>query len=224
MNRPRLRDYINIHDHGANSDPGTFTIDNIMVHEGRTPSDLEGVAFTVGAHPWFLNEQNVTGMLERVSVLSAYGNVIAIGETGFDRLKGPSLELQRAAFRKHVEISELAGLPLFIHCVRSYDEILSEIKQLRPVMPWIMHGFRGKAELALQLTGKGIYLSPWIEWAIKPESAETLKSIPKEMLFLETDGFDIGIEPVYEVVASHLGVTKETLRKQVYINFKQVFK
>jgi TatD DNase family protein len=224
MSSPLSTDYINIHDHGTNPEEGVFTIDNIMVHEGRTPSDCDRVVYSVGAHPWFLTKENRNEMMERVRRFSDYKCVVAIGETGFDRLKGPELDLQRKVFREHVEISEASAKPLFIHCVRSYDEVLSQKKQLKPGMPWIIHGFRGKSELALQLTGKGLYLSAWVEWAIRPESAETIKVIPPELLFLETDGFDIGIEPVYEVVAAHLGIEKETLRKQVLYNFNRVFK
>jgi TatD DNase family protein len=96
-------------------------------------------------------------------------------------------------------------------------------KSMRPKVPWLLHGFRGKPELVQQLTSKGIFLSAWVEWAIRPLSAESLRAIPEDMLFLETDGFDIGIEPVYKVVAGHIGVEAEALRERVYQNYLTVF-
>lgn len=223
MNRPKKDDYINFHDHGSLKEEGIFTVDNIMVHEGRSPSDMEGIAFTVGAHPWFVTGDNMESLMQLVADFSVHPNVIAIGETGFDKLKGPATEIQRKLFRRHVEISEQLRKPLIIHCVRSFDEILGEQKALRPSMPWIIHGFRGKPELAGQMTGKGLYLSAWVEWAIRPESAETLRSVPSNMLFLETDGFDISIIPVYQVVANHLGMEVSVLKEQVHGNFMKVF-
>jgi hypothetical protein len=44
------------------------------------------------------------------------------------------------------------------------------------------------------------------------------------MLFLETDGFDIGIEPVYKVAAGHIGIEAEALRERVYQNYLTVFR
>jgi len=38
------------------------------------------------------------------------------------------------------------------------DELLSEHRKLRPSTPWLVHGFRGKKELAMQLISKGMYL------------------------------------------------------------------
>ncbi|MCA1757168.1 MAG: TatD family hydrolase [Bacteroidales bacterium] len=223
MNLPARSDYINIHDHGAMPAEGQFTVDNIMVHEGRRPVINPGVAFTVGAHPWFLTSDNRLTMMARVREFSVHPGVIAIGESGFDRLKGASPELQKEAFIEHAEIAESLNMPLIIHCVRAYDEVLAMMKSMRPKVPWLLHGFRGKPELVRQLTSKGIFLSVWVEWAIRPVSARSLSAIPEDMLFLETDGFDVGIEPVYRVVAGHLGLEAEKLRERVYQNYLTVF-
>jgi TatD DNase family protein len=223
MNLPSRSDYINIHDHGAMPSEGQFTIDNIMVHEGRRPVINQGVAYTVGAHPWFITPDNRLTLMARVRDFSVHPGVIAIGETGFDRLKGASPELQKEVFIEHAEIAESLGMPLIIHCVRAYDEVLAMKKSIGPKVPWLLHGFRGKPELVRQLTSKGIYLSAWVEWAIRPLSAESLKAVPEDMLFLETDGFDVAIEPVYKVVASHIGVEAEELRERIYKNYLTVF-
>lgn len=223
MNQPKADDFINFHDHGSIYHKGIFSLDNIMVHEGRSPSDNPGIAFSVGAHPWFIDSGNRDRLMLLVRDFADHPNVIAVGETGFDKLRGATTEFQREVFRKHFELSEKLRKPLIIHCVRSYDEILAEFKSLKPEMPWVIHGFRGKSELAKQLTGKGLYLSAWVEWAIRPVSAETLRSIPAGMLFLETDGFDISIIPVYSVVAGYLGIEVEELRKNIFASFKRVF-
>lgn len=223
MSSPAKYDFINIHDHGSDPLEGVFTVENLMIHENRFPEKLKGIAYSVGVHPWSLEENALDIQLDKVRELSQQDNVIAIGESGFDKLRGAGAELQRKAFYAHVEISENAEMPLLIHCVRAWDELLKSYKELNPKMQWIIHGFRGKKELASQLTDKGFCLSPWVEWAIRPDSADTIKTISLNNLFLETDGFDIGIESVYRVVAEHLKISVVKLKETIYQNYISVF-
>ena len=223
MAKPAKYDFINIHDHGALPHDGVFTIENLMIHEARYPEELRGIAYSAGIHPWEVEKETLEDEYARLRELCLKENVIAVGEAGYDKLKGPELLLQDEAFRMQVALSEELGKPLFIHCVRAWDDLLHIHKKIAPAMKWIIHGFRGKAQLASQLIDKGFFLSPWVEWAIRPDSAVILRSIPRERLFLETDGFDIGIEPVYKVVAEHLGITSEELKKQLWENYMYVF-
>ncbi len=223
MNLPGKDDFINFHDHGSIYSEGVFSIDNIMVHEGREPSRNKGIAYSVGAHPWFLNDNNFERLLFKVRDYSSHLNVVAIGETGFDRIKGPLPELQMKAFEMHAEIAENCAKPLVIHCVKAWEEVIQAKKRINPGVPWIIHGFKGKKDLAIQLTEKGFFLSAWVEWAIRPVSSETLNAMPIERLFLETDGFDIDIEPVYKVVASYLKISVEKLKETIYQNYISVF-
>jgi len=216
-------DFINIHDHGAQPKDGVFTIENIMVHENNYPVEIDGIAYSCGVHPWSVEEGNADELINKVSQYATLPNVIALGEAGYDKIRGAEPPVQEKVFERQVEISEEIRKPLFIHCVKAWDELLRSHKNMRPEMKWIIHGFRGKPELAKQLLDKGFYLSPWVEWAIRPVSTETLKTIPVDRLFLETDGFDIGIEPVYMVVAEHLGMEVEILKKQLYSNFCNLF-
>jgi len=224
MKGPGEDDYINIHDHGAGPQKGVFTVENIMVHENNYPEEKGGLAYSCGAHPWYLEEKNIEAQIGRVREYASLPWVIALGEAGFDRLKGAGNALQEKAFRAHVEIAEEMNKPLFIHCVKGWDDLLRFQKEMNPSMPWIIHGFRGKPALASQLLEKGFYLSPWVEWAVGPHSVETLRSVPVNRLFLETDGFDMSIREVYRAVAEHLGVGLESLQKQLHDNFYSLFR
>jgi TatD DNase family protein len=223
-NLPEQGDYINIHDHGTLAVNGVFSVDNIMVHEGREPSVIKGVAFTIGAHPWHIEEENIDRLILKVKDFSTNLNVIAIGEAGLDKLRGPAFDIQICAFEQQAEMAESVDKPMYIHCVGAWDEILDEHKKLQPKVPWIIHGFKGKKELVTQLIDKGFYLSPFVEWAIRPESTEIIRAIPTDRLFLETDGFDIDIEPVYKVVADHLNISLLNLKENIYQNFMKIFK
>jgi TatD DNase family protein len=145
MIHPFPGDYIDIHTHGSRMSPGIFAVENLMAHEDRTPQDLGRQPFTYGIHPWHLTHESLGRLTENVRSATDSPNLIAIGEAGFDKLRGSDLETQRRAFELQVEISEEIRKPLFIHCVRAWDELLPAYKRLRPRMPWLIHGFRGNA-------------------------------------------------------------------------------
>jgi TatD DNase family protein len=223
MNLPRPTDYIDIHTHGSVPVSGVFSLENLMAHEDISPTDDQGIAFTCGIHPWYLNENNQYQLIDIVRKNIEHPSVFAVGEAGIDKLRGPSLELQRKVFEQQVSIAEEHEMPVVIHSVRAWDELLSEHKKLRPKMPWLIHGFRGKRELAEQLISKSMYLSFWYEFVIRPESADLIRCLPRERLFLETDGADIRISEIYSKVASDLAISVDILKSVLFKNFKKIF-
>lgn len=223
MNFPSPDDYIDIHNHGSLSVKGQFSIENLMAHEGRIPDDQPGLAYSYGIHPWHLKDEDHKIQIDSVVKYADHTNVIALGEAGFDKIRGPSAELQKTAFEEQVRISEENSKPLFIHCVRAWEELISENKRLKPLKTWIIHGFRGKKELALQLISKGMFISFWFDFVLRPESADLLKILPKEKIFLETDGSGVEIRIIYKKVADDLDISVEELKNRLFSNFSTVF-
>jgi TatD DNase family protein len=220
---PGAEDYIDIHTHGAGALSGIFSVEVLMAHEEKKPATLPGIAYTYGIHPWYLDDSNHDRLISAVIKLTADPLVIALGEAGFDKIKGPSMELQRKTFEEQIIISEERRKPLVVHCVRSWDELLSAHKKLKPEMPWLVHGFRGKADLALQLISKGMYLSFWFDFVMRPEAEVLIRRLPAGRLFLETDGADISIVDIYNKVSADLEIGVNELKKQVLSNFKELF-
>ncbi len=223
MNFLQPGDYIDIHTHNAVPAAGIFQIENLMAHEERTPEDIPEHACSFGVHPWYLNNKDLDKLLGSVNSVAGFPNLVAIGECGFDKLKGPSVELQRKAFERQIAISEEIRKPVIIHCVRAWEELLLVYKKLKPKMPWLIHGFRGNKELAAQLLSKGIYLSFWFDFIMKPESADLLMNLPADRIFLETDGAETDIRDIYNKVASDLNLTVEKLKEIIYGNFMKFF-
>ncbi len=223
MNIPRQDDYIDIHVHGGKPSPGIFILETLMAHESRLPEKTHGVAFTFGIHPWFLNDGNSAAHLKLVEKVSTDPEIIAIGEAGFDKLRGPASELQAEVFEKQVEISERLRKPLIIHCVRAWDEVLAMQKSLKPSMPWMIHGFRGKLRQAEQLISKGFWLSIWFEYSLRPESAALFSGVPSDRIFLETDGAEVDIRNIYRKVSENMDIPIEKLKSIIFSNFKKFF-
>lgn len=224
MNFPEPSDFIDIHNHGSRPCSGIFTVETLMAHEKRIPENVKGLTYCFGIHPWHLNEKNHDELLRQVILNSDNPDVAAIGEAGFDKIKGPSRELQAKTFEEQVLISEEKKKPMIIHCVRAWDDLLMEHKKLRPKMAWMVHGFRGKPDLATQLVSKGMFISFWFDFIMRPEAVPLLKSVPEDRFFLETDGADIDIRDIYYKVSGDLGIESERLKGQIYKNFCDLFR
>lgn len=224
MNLPQPGDYIDMHTHDGKPAPGNFIIECLMAHEEKLPGSVSGMAYTFGIHPWFLNEKNQKQLISSVENSVNLPDVIAIGEAGFDKLRGPSPELQRKVFEEQVNIAEVYRKPVIIHCVKAWDELLSVQKKLKPKTPWMIHGFRGNIELAKQLLSKGMYLSFWFDFVLRDESTDLIKNLPSGKIFLETDGADVDIRHIYTKVAKDLDLSVEELKSIILTNFNEFFR
>ena len=167
-----------IHTHLLPEIPGTALV---CIGCGPIPQE-QGHFYSAGLHPW-----DVTGSDEEqfreLEKLLAQPQVLAVGECGFDRLKGPSHELQEKAFIRQFELSENLGKPMILHVVRDFDAVLRLKKELKPTQKWLIHGFRGGSEQMEQLHRSGLEVSFGLKY-----NPESLKIIPSDRLFLETDG------------------------------------
>lgn len=118
----------------------------------------EGYLYSVGIHPWDSADASQSDF-EALLVDAKRPEVVAIGECGIDRLRGPQEALQRSVLIPQLEVAETVGKPVIIHCVRATDVILALRRALHPSVDWIIHGFRGKPETARQLARSGIFIS-----------------------------------------------------------------
>lgn len=132
--------------------------------------------YSAGTHPWD------AGSPDSLDSLPLSPRIVAVGEVGIDKLRGPSIETQTRELLKWVEISEKNSLPLILHVVKAFPEIIALKKELKPRQPWIIHGFRGKPELAKELLRHGFFLS--LGERHNPDAAAI---IPAERLLLESD-------------------------------------
>lgn len=172
---------LDIHTHVLPEVPGSALV---CIGCGPIPDGAleQGHLFSAGLHPWDVTEsfENQSSVLEK---LLANPQVLAVGECGFDTLKGPSHELQEQAFVRQVELSEQFRKPMILHVVRAFDSVIRLRKQLKPTQKWLIHGFRGGPEQMNQLYSNGILVS----FGLK-HNPETVRQVPSDRLFLETDG------------------------------------
>lgn len=209
-----MTDFFNIHTHTLvhpereilSQSPCLFTTDGQMRHA------------SIGIHPWLLTEENADTQWKALRQLVSHPSVIAIGEGGLDKLKGASMNLQIDILKKQVALSEEKALPLVLHCVRAFNELILLKKELKPRQPWVIHGFRGKETLAMDCIRHGFYLSFGEHF-----HHEALKATPKEKLFIETDESETPIESIYRTIAEIRETPLEELKECIKKNVNEVF-
>lgn len=176
-----------------------------------------GQYYSVGFHPWHLSP-NASENWELFNEVAAHPQVLAIGEAGLDKVNGTPFSLQEKAFERQLVVALLVQKPLVIHCVRSYNEIMEFKKSFNPDNPWIIHGFRGKKELAKQLLDHGFYLSYGFNY-----QEDALRATPLDRLLLETDDDLTDIHTLYNRVATHLSLSTSDLTRNIQHNVTHLF-
>lgn len=178
----------------------------------------KAVYLSAGIHPWFLTEEDITSQLAWLDALLEDKRLRAIGEAGLDKCCHTPSNLQQKAFEAQIDRSERRCLPMILHVVRAYQELIACRKNLQASQPWIIHGFRGKKEVARTLLNQGFYLSFGQKF-----QEETLRYVPDERLLLETDESPEPIQTLYQKVASVRGTTTEHLEEVVSSTINQLF-
>lgn len=203
--------YIDIHTHRSQSATDTIAVLNFDYH--ATPVGLS----SIGVHPWQTVTINtdadfIDSSMKEVEAKCMMPQVVMIGETGLDALRGADMNIQKALFLRHIALSERLGKPLIIHCVKTAEDILSIHKQQRPTQPWIVHGYRKNAQLAKQFLQQGIALSFGSRY-----DAEAMKTaFEANALWLETDDKNVAIADLYQEAAKVLSVPVEELKLNIY--------
>ena len=209
-----MADFFNIHTHVSvhpESEILSFAPEELS-------TDNRSFYASVGIHPWTLTEENADIQWEALRESIKDKRIVAIGECGLDKLKGSSMELQTAVFKQEAALAEDSSLPLIIHCVKAFNELVQLKKEISPRQPWIIHGFRGKLPLALDCIQHGFYLSIGSHF-----QENALKAIPLERLFIETDESTESIGSIYQRIAETKGISQQELIEAINKNLREVF-
>lgn len=170
--------------------------------------------YSVGFHPWD-NVENLTDSdFDLLRQCAGHPQVLAVGETGIDRLRGGHLVEQGEAFVRHLQLAHDLGKPVVVHNVRATQDILDarRIARLDDVT-LVIHGMRGNANVAHTLLDAGCYLSYGPRF-----NPEALKSTPMDRLLIETDDSDTPITTVASLVAQTLHLTVDEITSTATAN------
>lgn len=181
--------------------------------------------YSVGLHPWHLNELLNEEWLSSLEQMAAHPRVLAVGECGLDRSIETSPDQQEPAFIRQIEIADKYEKPLILHAVRTYSDLLRIKKARSGTVAWVIHNYNGNTETTRQLIRHGFFFS---FGAVLLKDQEKLNSslrlVPLDRLFFETDESMIPVESIYIFAASVLKLPVAELKKIIRKNFQMTFK
>lgn len=205
---------IDVHTHNRMRNDAIISLNP---HEFRPE---QGKYYSVGIHPWItdsmkdINEE--MAFLERVCL---HERVVAIGETGIDKLRGADLTLQRQIFERHIRLSEALNKPLIIHNVRATNETLELYKKYKPLQPWILHGFRGNAHIVhTVLKNSEIYVSFGEKYSV-----QSLCETPMDRILIETDESKLSINEIAKKIAADKDIGLQSFMRSIKNNIEKSF-
>jgi len=146
------------------------------------------VAAAAGVHPNYVAEKG--GEFDAVADLFESRPLVAVGETGLDFYRDYTPpDLQRQAFRRHIELALARDLPLIVHVRDAYDETLEVIDEFDPPPRGVFHCFSGDADFAREVLERGFFMS--FAGQVTFKNADDLRQVAAETplgrLLVETD-------------------------------------
>lgn len=192
-----------------------------IVNESDDNETLINHFFSYGIHPWNadLSEDNFLNYEQKI----VNKNCLAIGEIGLDRLKGSDLEIQLRVFTKQIEISERIKIPVIIHCVKAWNELLTIYKKIKPQQIWVFHGFN-KVGILQEVLKTDMMISIGAAIYTNIQLQESINLIPDDKLLLETDEANIDILEIYQKVSEIKQISLQALEQIIEENFKRTFR
>lgn len=195
-----------------------------LVNQYPKDFDAEISFYSIGIHPWYIDESRIDADLKIIEEKSQTENCLAIGECGLDKRIEVPLELQVLVFEKQLELAEKFRKPVVIHCVAAFQEVMAIKKKMKISVPMIIHGFSKNNQLAEQLVSAGFYLSFGKYLLKNPDLKAVFKNIPNDRFFLETDTIEESIREVYELASEYKNLDLKELKEVISSNYQTVFK
>lgn len=187
--------YVDIHTH-IKSEITYPSIRNLTFPEAETffSSDSKETV-SLGIHPWHADDFSEKTMSD-LEKYATNERLVAIGECGLDKNSKATIGRQLLVLAKQIELSEQTKKPVIIHCVGCFNELFELKKTIKPQQIWLIHGFRGKPQLAEQLLKNGCAISFGAHF-----NPDSVRITPLDKLFVETDESQLQIEEIYRKIA-----------------------
>ena len=213
--------FIDIHTHHPVYTEGIISIPSLFLQD----IDIQNVPnkyFSAAIHPWHASNFTTLTIRTMLENLIMQPGLIAIGETGLDKVCKADYQQQKLIFELHLEFAKNYHKPLIIHAVKSWNELIEYFKLTK--VPLILHGYSEGIVLTRQLINLGCNFSLGKSvLQINPRFREAIQIIPLDSLFLETDDSPTTIIEIYQEVSAILGLSVEELKNQIYKNFNRLF-
>jgi len=212
-------EFINLHTHSYSKDDAILEVVNQYPWE----FDEAIPQYSIGIHPWYIDEIRLIDDLKSIDEKLKLSECLALGECGLDKRIEIPFEKQTTVFQQQIELVQKTSKPIILHCIASYQEVISIKREMNVENPMIIHGFSKNKQVAKSLLDNGFYLSFGKYLLRNPELADVFNYVPNDRFFLETDTIEETIIDVYHKASTIKNIKTEDLKEIVKANFNQVF-
>jgi TatD DNase family protein len=203
-----------------------------------------GVYGTAGIHPHNADSASEADYRLIRRILRDNPRILAVGECGldYDRMFS-TRENQRKALLAQIAIAEEAGMPMFLHERKAFDD-MAEIFSGHPGLcrRSVIHCFTGTRDEARRYLEMGFYLgvTGWIcDDRRAQDLREAVREIPEDRILLETDAPYLtprnvpglgrvnvpgNICHVASALAGYMGIPEERLIRMARENTERLFR
>ena len=203
-----MMEILDIHTHRLDAQGALISVDP------RQFDPQPGRWYSVGFHPWHDIGTLTTADWAVLEQCAAHPQVLAIGETGMDSLRGGDINIQAAAFQRHLQLAHAIGKPVVAHCVRTAQRLLDVRRHAGLTgVPLVIHGMRGNERVAQLLLDSGCFLSFGPRF-----NPAALAATPLDRLLIETDDSQTPINEVATLVAQALHLTPQQIKDTAKAN------
>ncbi|MFV0196826.1 TatD family hydrolase [Empedobacter falsenii] len=211
--------FLNAHTHHLSNDSTVLELYNQFPNKLNNGVKL----FSIGIHPAYIKTSSIEEEIRLIKQNLSNKNCLAIGEIGLDKLCETDFKLQIEVFEQQLEIATQHQLPVIIHSVRAYQEILHIRKQMKLTIPFIFHGFNKNEQLLNQIIAQNCFASFGKNLLSNKNLQIIFANLSANQFFLENDASEISIEEIYTFAADLRKITIEELQLQQAKNWKAVF-
>ena len=198
----------------------------------------EGVYASAGVHPNDATTWDAHAHA-RIDELLRSDEVVAVGESGLDFYRDHTpQDVQREAFRDHIELAKSHDKPLVIHTRSSTTAAIEELESAGPPSKLIFHCWSGDSSEMRRALELGAHVS--FAGNVSFNSAENLRDaareVPAERLLVETDSPYLAPVPhrgkpnepalvafVGQAVAEARGEDASDLARRTTLNARRLF-
>ena len=205
----------------------------------------DNIYAAVGIHPHDADSATPEN-LALIEEMLLRPKTVALGEIGLDFFREPfcNPEIQKDAFTRQLELADLHGKPIIIHCREAYAEVLDILKHYK-TSDWrgVLHCFTASPAVAQEFLDLGFYIGftgviTYYKSGSTDESflIDTLKAMPPERILVETDAPYLSPVPhrgeineplfvryVIDKIAEIRGADAKELEKATSANARQLF-
>jgi len=213
-------EFINLHTHSYTKD------DSILEVVNQYPWEFDEAIpqYSIGIHPWYIDGNRLKSDLKSIEEKLQLNECLALGECGLDKRIEIPFQKQITVFQSQIELVQNTSKPIILHCVASFQEVISIKKEMNIKNPMIIHGFSKNKQVAKSLLDNGFQLSFGKYLLRNPELSEVFEYVSNDSFFLETDTIEETIKDVYQKASNIKNIKIEDLKEVVKVNFNQVFK